>query len=236
MDLDLGQNNCGSIGAEALANALSVNSTLIKLNICGDLTRPDAPMGIGEKGGVAIGRMIGVNKGLQILDISETSIGPLGVKAIGEGFRTNSSLTSLNCATFYEFKIDLKKIAKLEEKKKKEKEAEEKRLMEEKRKKKEEEEGKKEEETTTENGSNIKDDAKMLGEKKTENINKKKEAKPSPADSKKVVKDVDKDDGEDDEEVRYIFVFLKLLSCDLLINKNTIRMKMKRRVRVRLMM
>ena len=57
-------------------------------------------------GGIAIGEMLKFNEGLKFLDISETQLGPLGAQAIGEGLRVNKSLTSLNCACFYDFQID----------------------------------------------------------------------------------------------------------------------------------
>jgi hypothetical protein len=152
-ELDIGQNNCGVKGAVAIAKALTENNSLTKLNMCGDITRREQIKGMEEEGGVAIGEMLLHNKSIKILDISETCFGPLGAKSIGEALKFNTTLTTLNCACYYEFmrdaederkKLDLRKKQKErkeeaikkrlhEEKEKREKEVEELKLLAEKK-------------------------------------------------------------------------------------------------------
>ncbi|XP_004346658.2 hypothetical protein CAOG_04973 [Capsaspora owczarzaki ATCC 30864] len=75
-------------GAQAIAEALKVNTTLTQLILWQNQ--------IGDVGGQAIAEALNVNKTLSWLDLSQNQIGDAGARAIADALRVNKTLSWLN--------------------------------------------------------------------------------------------------------------------------------------------
>ncbi|KOO29893.1 hypothetical protein Ctob_015558 [Chrysochromulina tobinii] len=86
--LDLGGNNIGVEGANAIAEALKVNAVLTKLWLNNN--------NIGPEGAIAIAEALKVNAVLTELSLWDNHIGPEGAIAIAEALKVNAVLTSVD--------------------------------------------------------------------------------------------------------------------------------------------
>ncbi|KAF8927272.1 hypothetical protein BGZ58_010520 [Dissophora ornata] len=98
--LFLYQNSIGCSGAQALAEALKVNSTLAILNVSED--------SIGSSGAQALAEALKSNSSLTSLDLTDTEwgekVGDVGAQALSDALKTNSTLTTLMlCMTSIEY-------------------------------------------------------------------------------------------------------------------------------------
>jgi Ran GTPase-activating protein (RanGAP) involved in mRNA processing and transport len=75
-------------GAHAIADVLSVNTTLTELDLSDNK--------LGEGGGCKIAESLYVNTTLTNLDLSYNGLGEGGAHAIGKALRVNTTLTNLN--------------------------------------------------------------------------------------------------------------------------------------------
>ncbi|KFH71343.1 hypothetical protein MVEG_01643 [Podila verticillata NRRL 6337] len=81
---ELGTNLIGDNGAQALSEALKINSTLTTLNLRSNF--------IGDDGAQALAEALKTNSTLSVLDLSDNSIGNYGVQALSEALKTNSTI------------------------------------------------------------------------------------------------------------------------------------------------
>jgi Ran GTPase-activating protein (RanGAP) involved in mRNA processing and transport len=87
-ELNLEWNRLRAQGTLAVLNdGLRHNGTVRKFNIAWN--------GVGDEGGVIIGKIIGASAVLEELDISHNRIGPKGAEAIAEGIRESTTLVRL---------------------------------------------------------------------------------------------------------------------------------------------
>ena len=86
--LDLSGNCIGNEGANSLFGALRVNTSLTSLNLSENC--------IGDEGVNSLAEALRVNTSLTSLYLSKNSIGDKGVNSLCEALRVNTSLTSLN--------------------------------------------------------------------------------------------------------------------------------------------
>eukprot|EP00808_Paulinella_micropora_P006459 g82940.t1 len=80
-EINLGLNNTGDAGAQAIGEALKVNKTLTSLSL--------TCSGIGDTGTKAIGEALRVNKTLREINLRWNNIGDAGAQAIGEALKEN---------------------------------------------------------------------------------------------------------------------------------------------------
>ena len=85
----------GDLGAKVLAKALSVNSSLKRLDLGDDAGKK--PCGrISDEGAKAIAIALTANTALQEIDLSYNNIKSEGVKALGKALKKNKTLLSIN--------------------------------------------------------------------------------------------------------------------------------------------
>jgi len=88
--LNIGHNNIGVAGAQAIAEALEGNTTLTTLDISYN--------NIDDVGTIAITKALKNNTTLKSLDINNNNIGVAGAEAIAEALIVNTTLTTLDIA------------------------------------------------------------------------------------------------------------------------------------------
>ncbi|KJE93094.1 hypothetical protein CAOG_003935 [Capsaspora owczarzaki ATCC 30864] len=86
-ELDLGKNQIGVAGAQSIAEALKVNTTLTTLYL--DRNQ------IGDAGAEAIAEALKVNTTVNVLDLRLCHIGYAGVLALAEALKVNTTVTML---------------------------------------------------------------------------------------------------------------------------------------------
>ncbi|CAO3563710.1 unnamed protein product [Mortierella alpina] len=86
--LDLSGNSIGDKGAQALSEALKINSTVTTLNLGSN--------SIGANGAQALSEALKTNSTLTTLRLSFSTIGDKGAQALSEALKTNSTLTTLD--------------------------------------------------------------------------------------------------------------------------------------------
>ncbi|XP_004349225.2 hypothetical protein CAOG_02475 [Capsaspora owczarzaki ATCC 30864] len=87
----LGKNRIGDAGAQAIAEALKVNKSVITLYVEGNQ--------IGDAGAQAIAETLKVNTTLTVLDVSDNQIGDAGAQAIFEAIKVNPTVTFIDLHT-----------------------------------------------------------------------------------------------------------------------------------------
>ncbi|KAF9948732.1 hypothetical protein BGZ70_002078 [Mortierella alpina] len=85
--LNLWNNSIGGNGAQALSEALRTHSTLTTLNLSNN--------SIGDNGAQALSEALKINSTLTTLNLSNNSIGDNGAQALSEALKTNSTMTFL---------------------------------------------------------------------------------------------------------------------------------------------
>ncbi|KJE94346.1 hypothetical protein CAOG_005004 [Capsaspora owczarzaki ATCC 30864] len=86
--LDLSDDKIGDVGAQAIAEALKVNTTLIQLHLHGNQ--------IGDAGTQALAEALKVNTTLTQLHLQRNQIGHVGAQAIAEALKVNTALIQLH--------------------------------------------------------------------------------------------------------------------------------------------
>ncbi|KAL0238155.1 hypothetical protein GEMRC1_012628 [Eukaryota sp. GEM-RC1] len=72
----------------ALAQTLKFNSTIIELNLCGNL--------FGDEGVTALAEALKINSSITNIDLSTNSIGPIGAVALADVLKVNSTITQID--------------------------------------------------------------------------------------------------------------------------------------------
>lgn len=88
--LDMGYNHLGAAGARAISDALLVNRTLHELRIY------NVSLGPNPADFYDLAKMLSVNKGLKLLDLSSNRAGHAGLRAFAEALKTNDTLETLH--------------------------------------------------------------------------------------------------------------------------------------------
>ncbi|KJE91844.1 hypothetical protein CAOG_002920 [Capsaspora owczarzaki ATCC 30864] len=88
MEDSLRRNEIGDVGAQAIAEALKVNMTLMALNLIENQ--------VGDAGAQALAEGLSMNKVLTSLSLMANRIGDVGAQAIAEAHKANSTVASLD--------------------------------------------------------------------------------------------------------------------------------------------
>ena len=102
-ELYFGANKLYNSGAVYIADALLINNTIIKIDLCIFLYKL-ASNSITDDGAEALGNMLKKNTTLKYLNLETNNIGPKGIAKLSEALQQNSTLEHLNLCIVFNIK------------------------------------------------------------------------------------------------------------------------------------